>query len=693
MKIRALRLENFRQFYGEQNLAFAEDDQKNVTIVYGANGAGKTTLLNAFTWTLYGKFSAGFEQPEKIINERACSEVTGAGVSVSARVEIEFEHEDLLYTARRVTTDRRADDGSFQRLKNGELSLEYIGEDGRLNRPDNPGDRINQILPERLHAFFFFNGERIEALAKESAYDEIETGIKNLLGLEIVDRAIRHLDGPVRRRLQTELHEVGSREMQQALDAETNLREAIERKQEDQQAAKRNEQGWRRELDEVHNRLRTLDEAKGLQEQRDLLDGDLTRIKGTIAGIRQELARHTSQRGYLAFTRALCERCDAILQEKRRRGEIPTGIKQQFVQDLLEQRTCICGTCLRPGEEPHAMVEAWLGKAGSNEVEEATIRMSGQVLNFARQREEMFTTLDGLLERLQEQRSSRRRTEEKLSEITRKLSGKDSEEIRGLENRRDQLIQKSNEEHRRFGVLATELKELERQYKEQTDKVKKLEAANTRAKVAQRRLQVCDEATDLFREIFQSRVREVREKLEERVQSIYSSISYKPYTPVLTEDYHLLLQKRVGDQNDIVAKSTGENQILSLAFIGAIADIARERYRRARERPTEGMLAFRGGIYPVVMDSPFGSLDENYRTQIAKAVPTLAPQTIVFVSKSQGLGGVLDELGPRAGRTYVLTYHTSKQVEPESLELNNRRMPYIKVSSNGTESVEIKEIT
>lgn len=57
MILEKLVLDNFRQFYGRQEIVFSQSDDKNVTIIHAENGFGKTTLLNAFLWVLYGKRS------------------------------------------------------------------------------------------------------------------------------------------------------------------------------------------------------------------------------------------------------------------------------------------------------------------------------------------------------------------------------------------------------------------------------------------------------------------------------------------------------------------------------------------------------------------------------------------------------------------------------------------------------------
>ena len=97
MKLSRMRLENFRQFQGEQLIEFASDPTKNVTLIWGANGAGKTTLLNAFTWVLYGQFTKDFEQTDLLYNLLDWNAVPEGGRS-TVSVELEFDHEDQHYT-------------------------------------------------------------------------------------------------------------------------------------------------------------------------------------------------------------------------------------------------------------------------------------------------------------------------------------------------------------------------------------------------------------------------------------------------------------------------------------------------------------------------------------------------------------------------------------------------------------------
>jgi DNA sulfur modification protein DndD len=97
--------------------------------------------------------------------------------------------------------------------------------------------------------------------------------------------------------------------------------------------------------------------------------------------------------------------------------------------------------------------------------------------------------------------------------------------------------------------------------------------------------------------------------------------------------------------------------------------------------------------FPIVMDSPFGSLDEISRRRIARTIPKLANQLIVLVTKTQWRGEVAEEMAERIGREYVLTYYSSKpDCEQDYIQLGKERYPLIRQSPNEFEYTEIMEV-
>ena len=137
-----------------------------------------------------------------------------------------------------------------------------------------------------------------------------------------------------------------------------------------------------------------------------------------------------------------------------------------------------------------------------------------------------------------------------------------------------------------------------------------------------------------------------------------------------------------------VAASTGENQILSLSFIGAIIDRIREW-----SKGKSGILMPDSSMFPIVMDSPFGSLDEIYRRQVARAIPVLANQLVVLVTKTQWRGEVAEEMADCVGHQYVLTYNSPKpDCQVDAIALGGKQYPLVRLSPNKFEYTEIIEV-
>lgn len=683
MILTAIELENFRQFRGTQRLELATDRDRNVTVVYGANGAGKTSLLNAFTWVLYKSFSPGFERPEHLINEQAWNDAA-VGDEVAATVALEFEHEGRKYTVRRTTADRKGSDGSATRVKDAAVSVSFIDEYGEHhNRDDTSAGTINEVLPERLHRFFFFDGERIEQLVKPDAYAEIEQAIKGILGLQVVENAIKHTD-EARKDLERELRDLGTDEDRALADELAQVRSRREERREGVIQHRRNLAALEDERRAVGDRFAQLAEAAALQREREELERELEESEQAIKTSRASLADAIARKGWLAFAAGLARQTSEVFEQRRERGEIPADLKRQFVEDLLERGRCICGCELTPGTEPYGLVAEWRERAVHADVEAAWTRLPALAEGTLTRRDELYTYLHETLAELTRHREGHKRIVDKLSAISDSLRHGDSDTVKQLEEQREQIGASIADEQRKLARAEVEIEGLDERERTLERELEKARAENERAELARRRVSVARSSASIFREILRLRTDEVREQLDQRIKDLYGRISFKAYVPVLDDGFRLDLRNAEGERSASVAKSTGENQILSLSFVGALAEHARDRYEESREDRGDGLLSFQGGVYPVVMDSPFGSLDLNYQERVADAIPRLAPQVVVFVSKSQGLGAVQEQMGPRINREYVIQFHTPKEdLEVETITLRSGTYPYISRSSDG----------
>lgn len=687
MILQSLRLKDFRQYQGEQSLRFSTSKDRNVTVIYGANGAGKTALLNAFTWVLYGCHTPAFEKPDDLINHAAWAKAD-PGETVEASVTLVFEDKGQTYTVERVSSARKGEDGGRIPLEEGEVRMRFVDDSGRDHVRENPEKSIRQILPDRLHSFFFFDGEQIEKLASEDAYADIEDGIKTILGLTIVERAIRHLE-QAGEDLAKEAADVGSDDDKRLNEEQERIRQEIAGIGEERSRLGAEDKARAAEVHEIYAQLVGMEEAHELQVRREEREAELKQVESEIAASKQSIATSISSSGHLAYLEGLAEKVEEIVEEHRVKGEIPSEIKLQLIQDLLSEGKCICGRELAENDDPYKCVEAWKGRAGDGLSEEAWIRVGAQAGRVYEDRDKIYDYLRETHGELELHKVRRQKLRDQLDEIRETLGGIDSEEIHKLEERREQLLEDSRHATMRIGVLQEKQKELEAELNETEQALVKAESKNKEAEVAKRRVAVAREVRMALQAVLDSETHAVRQSLDSQISQLYAETSYKDYRAQLNEEFELRLTKPRDEESD-VARSSGESQILSLAFVGAVADFARER-SEGRNGQDEVLGGFAGGIFPVVMDSPFGKLDVAYQQRVAEAIPRLAPQVIVMVSKSQGLGAVRDVLWPRVGKQAVIRHATSDRGKEEEIELPSGTVPFV-VYDEGVDAAEIVEV-
>jgi DNA sulfur modification protein DndD len=683
-----MRLENFRQFQGVNEIEFAQDRAQNVTLVWGANGAGKTTLLNAFTWVLYGQFTKDFEKPQSLANQAAWQSLA-PGSQIRVSVELEFGNDESTYTATRTSIYRKADDGSTIIDQEAQPTLKFIDETGRSEKSHNPDDHLRQILPERLHSFFFFNGERIEHLVQASAYEEIEDAIKTILGLKVVERAIKHLPNATKR-YEQELRAHGTDEQRDIARKLQDLDSKAEQAQIERSDCERKATSWQDEIDEIDKKLRGTEEAREQQKRRDDLISQEADQLASTAKITERIHLLIRERGFLAFGLKLFNQTRDQFADKREKKELPAPVKKDFIEDLLSDGQCICGASLAEGTDGHRHIMKWKERAGLVEVEQRWNELHAYADSFISQRQTTASDLSNLLDDKQSASNQLRAIREQLSELSAGLQGITKDNIDALESARVSAQRGKDDELRQQGRLDNALDALKSQKSQLEAELKRAASVEAKAELAQRRLTVTRDALNTLEKVYAIRTEQTRSDLDTKIKEVYGKISFKPYVPEVGPTFQLDLVH--ADTNEPVAKSTGENQILSLSFVGALASIARARYEE-----TKGALStqteVRGGIFPIVMDAAFGSLDLNYRREVALGLPDLAEQVVVIVSKSGG-DGAYEHLKDRVGRSFVIQYTTPKaDTKAETIVIDGAEFPYVQPSDDGAEYASIEEVS
>lgn len=686
MKLLTLQMKNFRQFYGETPRIHFSDGDRNVTVIHGANGSGKTTILNAATWLFYSRFTDAFAAPERLVNKRALLEAAPE-TPVECWVELTFEHHGKKYVLKRSKTVIKKSNGDDFEDRPSKVTLDIVKEDGRWSRVQDSEipDVVGRIIPEKLMPYFFFDGERLESLQRSNKQPDVISATTMLVGEEVINRAIDHL-GTARKRIEAELKSIGDSETKHLIDAKNRIEDQLQELSDQRKQLEKNLEGYRKEKEAIDDALRQLAGVQELQKSRDRLTEQADEAERSLRSWRSSLASLISSKGYQAYLKSAVETFRDIIGGLRRQGELPAAIKATFVADMLRREMCICERSLHPGEPAYQAVEKWLNRGGLSDVEEAALRMEAEIDALDREVPQLFNQLDELQANRTRARELLSKIEGELARIREELKGSSQEDARQLEIRRQELEEEiERTQHRKFDCDNKE-RELQEKRKNLDHELERRQAVTEQQERVKRQLMAAKEAIEVLTEVRKRLRTNFRMDLADRINRLFSKMSFKPYRAVLDTDYCLTLVD--GPNDTVVGPSTGESALLSLAFIGAVIEQARELTSRRDRLPGPD-----SSVFPVVMDSPFGNLDPVYRRQVAKYIPALANQVVIMVSKTQFHGEVENTLHSRIGKEYVLCYHSPKSdAHEDKIQRYGRAYELVVRSPDETEWTEIVEV-
>lgn len=652
MKIRSITLKNFRQFYGEHHLELSVKENENITVIHGENGGGKTSILNAFKWVLYEDTDLDTGD-KKLLNTRTFVEASETE-EMELSVTLKFEHDEKEYEAVRTQTFRKID-GEQQKIGSAELSLSYLDViDGYQNDRGNPEVSIKRILPKNLHNYFFFHGENIQNLASVQGSSSVKDAIKNLMGIEIIERACKHLDGGVKSSLRSEKKKYASGKDAEILDEIEKLEAKIA-------GCKGENDEHQKTINEAIKEIKIIDEKLGDFKQVEKYRNDRLEKQEHINNYREDIKSFGKQnremlnaRGFQAFLKGAALTVSEELETRRKKGELPYKIKRQFIDDLLDSDRCICGSDLSEGTEYRKNICEFADKVGTADLEEGFMVTTSALNNFSEEAEKLKEDLTNNVKAISEKKRKIKKLEEELDQISEKIDSAGVEEVSNLEARRKELsdiekacdrkIYNNNEQ---IKILTEKTKELDKQYKEEASK-------SESARFVEQKIELSEAAKEGLSSIISSLSNDIRKTLSERVKDTVDKILRNEYMAEIDENYALkFYQHTPRGKSEVPELSSGQKAASALSFIASVINIAKQRFNSSGKHDY-----FTGGLYPLVMDTPFGNADEDHSVKIARFIPELADQVIILVSNKNWDEEVDEICRSKIGKEYSLIHYT-----------------------------------
>ena len=447
------------------------------------------------------------------------------------------------------------------------------------------------------------------------------------------------------------------------------------------------------EIEKIDQRQQAVVQLSALIERRRGIETQKVAAEADLATCEEELKQVLSTSGYLAFADAALAKTQTLVAEARQRGDLPAKLKPQFVDDLLTATLCICGRSIEQDSPEETALRQWRERTGLAELQEAILLTSGAVRGLQSRRSDYFDRVDRIRARQDRLIASHRILRDELAEVAAQI-GKRSldEESAALQEQRLKAMEEKSQSQERAKELAAQREEVEKHLSACTRVIAEREMQDEKAKVIKGQLESVGRVAEALDQICELQKQDVRRSLDAQVSDIWNDAAVKDYKASVSEDFRLELHKQVGGRTQRVhGASTGEKQILALSFVGALVKRAKHNAERARNSKDTTDLII-GDNYPLVMDSPFGSLEPAYQMKIAHWIPTLASQVVVMVSKSQWSPQVENAFRRRIGKEYILELHTPKEGTAQTIEILDRDRRYVVESDNEFEHTEIEEV-
>lgn len=637
MLIKEVALNNFRIYKGHHALPFIADVYKNIHIISGNNGYGKTTFLTSLIWGLYGKNIRDVDDVYKteILELGGYSNYLKATMN---RLAIQ-EGEDS-FSVKIVLADVNIPNLPCNELvilrtcnyQKGTDNLEIFidGQINELTREVGPDIFINDfLLPKEIAKFFFFDSEKIVALAElksieskrqlSKAYSEV-LGIKKYEDLrnQLTDMRLRFRKSSASKEEQDRFNSLKKR-LESIEKRQIIIEKELEDHKEQKAKALTASNEWQEKLIrqgssitvEKLNELRA--KKKELLEQKERLQVKLKEcldlapfaILGKLTNeIKIQADKEKEQKEAEVDNQIFNKRSKEILKQFKEVGKINDIDKS--VSKLYEKQL---KNILDSYKKEDAIEKVDVLHDFSNE----------EYSRFNAIHQQLTTTYSAdiqyLLKELRVNKSNYTRTSNKISNAESKEKDSIVISYREKKHKADQTLEKADTQiealTKEKGALDQEYLTQGKIYKELARKIQVKERYKEKDKLAK---QLIEELHVFIDKIKVERKESLEKRILENLQVLMHKQDFITKVEVIIEGelIDILLFNDRNERIDGDALSKGEQQLYATAILKALVD--------------ESNIEF-----PVFIDSPLQKFDATHaRNIIEHFYPNVSKQVILF---------------------------------------------------------------
>mgnify|MGYP004525668231 CR=1 FL=1 len=651
MKFKQITLVNFMRYKGENTIKFSTDDKKNVTAILGNNTVGKTTIAQAFRWGLYEDMIPTNYSPNKkfiLLNKEviACMGEKGEG---EVRVEItvvdklpdgerEYKFIRKQIFKRPITNPYSHDvDPSGKARLSVTISENGVPiKDGVIDNNYNKHkdgyvqDMINDMFPEKLSNYFFFDGERWNDSGNKTA--DIKKSINTILGITSALKLKEHLKDGTSTYKTTVYQKLNKGIKATSTESQTyqnkiesleisirNEEKAIEQYEQDIQVAERDEE----QLGALLNNNRSMEEEqKKLKELRQSIESKTRHMNAYFT----DFIKLFSSADFL-FASELLSTVEKLLSEVDLEGKDIPGVTSDTIDWLLKNGKCICGEDLVPNHSHYQALMKLREEVYPNKIGGPAKILRARLNEWAELSSNLISNMHSKAEEYETFQSEINNEIGKAETIEERIDR--SKNLEAVRKRYNQAKKQIDDLQKKLGIAKGKIDSYKESISSYRLQLENLEKQNEANKPYYRAIEyvkaLYEKAAFDVESLERPTISQLNQIIAENFEKMFNS---KEKYARLEKDYKIHMYYRsMGGFTDYEEHHLSNGELIAVNFVYIVSILELAKMRQQSDLTNkEGILQL-----PLVLDAPFSNLSNENTNLVAEKLPAFAEQVIIFM--------------------------------------------------------------
>ena len=671
MILNKFSLINFRQFKNV-DLEFSQNENMPFTIITGGNTYGKTTLVKAFLWCLYGDKNFN----DKVLLNKDVADSMYNGDSKEVRATMFLNHAGYDY---KITTSEW-----YEKNSNGELRVKNKTETVVMKMKDDKThfiktedeikEEIENILAEELSPYFFFDGENnnIETITTKK---NLTNAVSEIMGIKRTESLLEFFKESkpdnVIKRFRNKLETLDPLEVQALIDERDEYSKKIEEKNEELNSNEEEIERLTIQLDQKEKDLRNNKTIIDLQKEKDELLGELDEylsdkdkhLNSLFTYLRE---KNTILDSLYAYNFKKNNEFNDLLETSFLTDKNLSHITEEAIDEIIKRGYCLCGTVIKEKTEAYEhllMQKDYVEPRNYSKHISSFIENEDVNLNYYQDKIKKICSLcDDYIDDI----SELEKIQDNISQIHKEIDGKPN--VGEIQKEHDDIKEQI---YNLRGVSKYINEKLIPEYEKQiilkNSQIDKLSQNSDKNKFIYECINYAKTIFDMANKKVTAEKIRIRQNLERTVGEVFSQMYTGKRKIIIDESFKVSTSLLDSTYMDT---SKGLETVMNFSFVAGLMKLIKDKLI---EDDNKTELFFNDEEidvnYPLVMDAPFSSTDENHIVNICSTLPQYCSQIIIIVM-DKDFKMAKSQVSNKVGRKYIIKKISETLAEIEEVELD-----------------------